>query len=307
MRKLVNEKQKQEWKNRYLKGETARDIAKDYPQFYESTISRHIKKMGISRNRFSYKTVSERENIRKDYLSGLYCEDIAIKYDVDVHTIYKILDSYGIKRSTGKHSSCNESYFETIDTPDKAYLLGFITADGAITGKYHSSCSIEIKEDDKDLLLFAQQQINPTAKIFHSNYGGKHNLKISFNSKKLCNDLMKYGVVPNKSKTIEMVPCELIPKKLLNYYFRGLIDGDGCVHKDGRVSIYSGSYSYIKSVQETLIQEIGISRLKIYHGTTYFVSWSSKEDKNKLFNYLYNDLSQAFYYKRKYNRLHDNL
>ena len=67
MRKLVNEKQKQEWKNRYLKGETARDIAKDYPQFYESTISRHIKKMGISRNRFSYKTVSERENIRKDY------------------------------------------------------------------------------------------------------------------------------------------------------------------------------------------------------------------------------------------------
>ena len=142
MRKLVNEKQKQEWKNRYLKGETARDIAKDYPQFYESTISRHIKKMGISRNRFSYKTVSERENIRKDYLSGLYCEDIAIKYDVDVHTIYKILDSYGIKRSTGKHSSCNENYFETIDTPDKAYLLGFIPADGAITGKYHSSCSI---------------------------------------------------------------------------------------------------------------------------------------------------------------------
>lgn len=307
MRERVTKEQEQEWKNRYLKGETARDIAKDFPQFHEATISRHIKNMGISRDRFSYKSIVNREKIKEEYLNGLYCEDIAIKYDMDVRTVYKILDSYKIKRKTGKHSSCYEDYFEIINTPSKAYLLGFITADGGITGTYHSCCSIEIKEDDKDLLIFAQQEINPTARIKSSNYGGKHNLRISFNSKKLCDDLAKYGVVPNKSKIIEKVPYELIPKELLNYYFRGLIDGDGCVHKDGKISIYSGSYSYIKSVQEILVQEIGVKKLKIYHGTTYFVSWSSKEDKNKIFNYLYGDLSQAFYYKRKYERLRDNL
>ena len=49
MRKKVTNEEKEEWKRRYLLGETARSIAKDYPQYNESTVSRNIKKMGISR------------------------------------------------------------------------------------------------------------------------------------------------------------------------------------------------------------------------------------------------------------------
>lgn len=310
MRKSATEEEKQIWKERYLKGETARSIAKDFPQYHESTISRNIKKMGISRGKgVSFYTYNIRNDVVQDFSSGLYyCEDLAKKYEVDVHTIYKILDEAGLKRKTGKRSSCVENYFENIDSPHKAYLLGFITADGAITGKYSSSCSIEIHEKDIALIEFAKSEINPNATITDCFYKNKTNKKISFSSKRMCEDLKKYGVVPNKSLILEKVPKDLIPKDLLCYYFRGLIDGDGCVHKDGKVSIYSGSLKFILSVQKILCEEANLSKLKIYHGTTYFVSWGSKKDKEKIFKYLYQDkLNSTFYYKRKYDRLYQSL
>lgn len=51
MRKIVSEEEKKIWAERYLKGETARSIAKDFPQYNENTISKHIRNMGISRGK----------------------------------------------------------------------------------------------------------------------------------------------------------------------------------------------------------------------------------------------------------------
>lgn len=266
--------------------------------------------MGISRGKGkTFKSYSVEKSVVEDFLTGnYYCEELAKKYDIEVHTIYRILNDAGIERKSGIRSSCNENYFETIDTPNKAYLLGFITADGSITGKYNSCCSIEIHEKDADLIEFARQEINPSATITTCNYEKKQNKRVSFSSKKLCQDLNKYGIIPNKSLILESVPKDLIPKELLCYYFRGLIDGDGCIHKDGKLSIYSGSQKFIESVQQILCNELDLRKLKIYHGTTYFVSWSSKDDKLKLFDYLYKDkLDKTFYYKRKYERLYNSL
>lgn len=310
MRKIVTQEEKDMWKERYLKGETARSIAKDFLQYNEATISKHIKKMGISRGKGkTFKTFSIEQDVVKDFLTNdYYCEDLAKKYKVEVHVIYRILNEYNLPRKTGKKSSCNEKYFEKINTPNKAYLLGFITADGAIIGKYSNSCSIEVHEKDEDLLLFAKKEINPNATITNCNYNKKTNKRISFSSKKMCEDLEKYGIIPNKSLIIEKVPIEFIPQELLCYYFRGLIDGDGCIHKDGKISIYSGSENFIKSIQNILCETIGVKKLKIYHGTSYFVSWGSKSDKQKFFDFLYKDkLDETFYYKRKYERLYNNL
>ena len=307
-RRIVSEEEKKEWKKRYLLGETARSIAKDYPQWNESTISKNIKKMGISRGNHSFKLQNlNKESIKNDYLSGkYYCEELAKKYDVEVHNIYKILDEYQIKRNTGKHSSCNEEYFDIIDTPHKAYILGFIAADGGITGKYKSCLAIEVHQKDRKVLEFIVKEINTNATI--SNVKNKDNVKVSFNSKKMCETLVKYGIIPNKSKKMLPVPVELIPKNLLKFYFRGLIDGDGCVLKNGTLSIYSGTKSFIENVQSILCQEAGVSKLGIYKGTTYFVSWSSKSDRTKLYNYLYKDcLDNTFYYERKFKRLYDSL
>ena len=283
---------------RYSNGETAVAIAKDIG-VSNSTISRFVKKIGISRGRQTKKILDIETDVVKDFQeNNLYCEDLASKYEVDVHTIYRILDKYNIKRQTGYHTKCDTSYFEQIDNPHKAYLLGFITADGAVVDNI---LSIEVHDDDIEILKYAQQQINPQATI--TKCKGRSTSKISFGAKKIGEDLAKYGIVQNKSKIIKNVPLNFIPQKYLKYYFRGLIDGDGCILENGRLSIYSGSKEYIEDVQKILIKELNLSSTSIYHGTTYFCSWSSKEDREKLFYYLYEDLNNCFYYERKYSRL----
>jgi hypothetical protein len=284
----------------YSEGKTAKELSRIFP-YHNSTISRLVKEAGVSRGRLSAKRLDIEKSVVEDFLTNeFYCEDLAKKYEVDVHTIYRILDKFNIERKTGYKSNCNEDYFEAIDNPHKAYLLGFITADGAVV---KDILSIEVHQKDIDLINFAREQINPKATITQCNYGKKNNVRISLSAKKLGKDLFKYGIVQNKSKIIKRVPVELIPKDLLPYYFRGLIDGDGCVHLDGKVSIYSGSEDFIKDVQDILCKEIDLPKLKIYHGTTYFIAWGSKDAKQKIFDYLYSNLDETFYYKRKYERL----
>lgn len=289
---------------KYNEGMNAVQLSKIFP-YHHSTISRMLRQEGVSRGRKSKKRLEISEQVVNDFCKeNLYCEDLAKKYKVDVHTIYRILDEANIKRKSGYHTKCNEHYFQTIDTPHKAYLLGFITADGAIV---NNVLAIEIHRKDRELLDFAKAQINPEAKIITINYNGKDNVRVSFCTKQIGIDLAKYGVIQNKSKLIKKVPIELIPSNLLPFYFRGLIDGDGCIHKNGRVSIYSGSYDFISNVQQILCQLLDLKHLEIYKGSAYFISWSSKEDREKLYHFLYDNLEDTFYYQRKYTRLKDSL
>lgn len=309
MRKKVTSEEEQAWVERYLKGETCRSISKDYPQYNENTISRHIRNLGLSRGKGHIKEKDDlKEIVLQEYCKDKYatCTSLGKKYNLSDRTISNWLkqNNIEIKQKQGSITHCNTEYFEQIDTPDKAYLLGFITADGAVV---NNCCSIEVEDKDVAVIEFARSCINPDATITPCYYNKKHNMRVAFNSKKICEDLRQYNVVQNKSKVITEVPVNKIPKNLLCFYFRGLIDGDGCIHKQGGISIYSGSKSFIESVQSILVNETGVKKLGIYTGTTYFITWTSKQDKQKLFNYLYSDLDATFYYKRKYDRIYKSL
>lgn len=316
-RKRATEQEHREWIERYLNGETARSISKDY-SYNENTISKYIKNQGISRGKGKiFNILQNKDKIIAEYLKDRQatCTSLGKKYGLCDRTVSEILKQAGIKiKGVGKPTTCNENYFDEIDNPNKAYLLGFITADGAIVfeknscgDKTHGSLSIEIHQKDRDFLEFAKQEINPDAKIKDINYQNKNNCRITFNSTQLCKTLEKYGIVQNKSKIIEKVPTDKIPKQLLPYYFRGLIDGDGCILKNGTINIYSGSEKFIKDVQTVLCEEAGVKKLGIYKGTSFFIGWGGKIDKEKMFHYLYDNLNDTFYYKRKFQRLRDFL
>lgn len=264
------------------------------------TVRRTLQKVGLLETKLSPKLQAIYDSVVAGFNEGKYCKELANEYQVDEHSIYKILDKAGIKRQTGYRSKCNETYFSSINNPHKAYLLGFITADGTIVNEV---LSIEVHKDDIAVLEFAKTQINPSATLTPT----RDCFKVTFGAKALARDLSKYGIIQNKSKLIKQVPIDLIPRSLLPFYFRGLIDGDGCIHKDGRIAIYSGSRDFIEHVQNILIQEAQVKKLGIYEGTTFFIQWGSREDKEKLFHYLYNDLNATFYYKRKYDRLNEIL
>lgn len=316
MRKATENEHK-EWVNRYLQGETCRAISKDYP-FNENTISKYIKEQGISRGRGRGKREAELEKIIiEEYQTDkkATCTSLGEKYNLSDRTISTWLKKNNIPvKGIGKPGGCEKKIFETIDTPDKAYMLGFITADGAVVFSKNSkgdkdsgSLNIEVHEKDKEVLEFFSSKINPEAKIFPCFYEKKQNYRVAFSSTYLAKSLEKYGIVQNKSKMIKRIPVELIPKDLLQYYFRGLIDGDGCILKNGSVNIYSGSKDFLLHVQSILEEEIEVSHLKIYEGSSYFLSWGKKSDKEKFYNFLYANLNETFYYKRKYDRLKNSL
>ena len=68
-----------------------------------------------------------------------------------------------MKQKNGYISNCKEDYFEEINSPHKAYLLGFITAGGAVVAKPNGTsktCSIEVHEKDKDLIIRENAEVN---------------------------------------------------------------------------------------------------------------------------------------------------
>jgi len=94
----------------------------------------------------------------------------------------------------------NEDYFETINTADKAYWLGFIAADGYITkrvkGKGQNVFGITLHE--KEPLEKLNQCMNSNKRILeydNSKYFNKHSdkkeYKLLFVSNKLVSDLEK--------------------------------------------------------------------------------------------------------------------
>lgn len=112
------------------------------------------------------------------------------------------------------------NYFETIDSEEKAYWLGFIQADGAIDGPRESQLRIKIQKSDKELL---ERFINNIG--YNGPIKEKHNYcAINITSKQLTDDLKKLGIVRNKTFKTEY----LVLKEYQRDYLRGIFDGDGC-------------------------------------------------------------------------------
>lgn len=115
----------------------------------------------------------------------------------------------------------DETKFETI-TDDSAYWLGFLLADGNVS---HNTITINLKTGDRNHL-----------EKFRSFMGGNQTISLkkdvrmsgyAFGSIKVAKDLAGWGIVPNKSLIAK-------PDNRLKdnpHFWRGVIDGDGSVHK----------------------------------------------------------------------------
>lgn len=90
----------------------------------------------------------------------------------------------------------NENYFEDIDSSDKSYILGFLYADGSIS---KNCLSIGISYKDIEIIDFITKELNFNGgyKIYSLN--GNEYVRISITSKKLISDLIKLGIVRNKT------------------------------------------------------------------------------------------------------------
>ena len=114
--------------------------------------------------------------------------------------------------------------FETIDTEEKAYWLGFLYADGSVSS---TDNRIELGLAEKDLkqiekfrdFIGINNKISyrPTTKSY----------RYSFKSVLCKADLIRQGCVPKKSLILKFPTEDQVPQNLIRHFIRGYFDGDG--------------------------------------------------------------------------------
>ena len=146
-----------------------------------------------------------------------------------VHGDPNIVGKVGNNGNQRKYS-VNREYFKEIDTPEKAYWLGFLAADGSITNNPGGFClSLELAECDASHVLKFARAIGSDAPVSPSR---QNCVRTRINCWQMVEDLAALGIVARKSLVVEP-PLDKLAG-LERYYWRGLWDGDGWISKGPR-------------------------------------------------------------------------
>lgn len=229
-------------------------------------------------------------------------------------TLAKYFKKLGVeivnKQNTTKF---NENIFDSIDTEEKAYWLGFIYADGTISShkegeKPKNTLEVSLKGNDIEHLKKFSIFLNSKkeTKLSKSKCANKEYIRCRFSvsNKHLWETLNNYGCTPKKSLILTF-PDENIfkDKSLIRHFIRGYFDGDGCISRNISTYIVSPKISIIgtKSFLENIIKYSNI-KCKFKHDKrhtefTYELEYH-KEDGIQFINYLYNNAS--VFLDRKY-------
>lgn len=191
-----------------------------------------------------------------------------------------------------KHTA-NHRFFNKFNE-NSAYMLGYIFTDGNISWnpiKSYNSLTITASEKDKNHLEKLRQLLSSTKPLLYSSKTKSYRFIVT--NKKLCQKLMKLGVFPNKSLTVEFPS---IPRKCLRHFIRGIIDGDGSVIYVNRkkspyfdIRIYSGSFKFLKTLAKLIKQQLNVStKIKKVHRNTFEIRYTCTRGKI-LADWIYKD------------------
>lgn len=128
-----------------------------------------------------------------------------------------------------KSTSVNGSYFENIDTRNKAYYLGLLASDGNIVKKT-GRVNINLQERDANTLQKLKDDIGYTGKLGYWNKKPprQNQRALCIHSAKLVQDLERWGI--KEGKTHELIIHDSIFKSPFTIDFlRGFFDGDGWI------------------------------------------------------------------------------
>jgi hypothetical protein len=131
-----------------------------------------------------------------------------------------------------KRYSLDENFFSEITTEEQAYVLGWIWSDGNIYTRERMpgsiECSLNIVLSEKDIVILEliknalkadnaiNEYIDPRTSLCYK--------RLHIYSKKIFDDLVKLGCLPNKSLKIKP---PVLSNNLMQHFWRGVMDGDG--------------------------------------------------------------------------------
>jgi len=218
----------------------------------------------------------------------------------------------------------NDDYFDIIDTENKAYILGFILADGSVIIEKDGSKRICFSNsiDDLEIIEKIRNEISPDSKIIRRNdqRGAKfrkEQVNLRINSIKLVDTLInEYKIKPRKTyDSLFEFDFNKIPHSLIRHFIRGYFDGDGSVsfylikRKNSKLeyvdsfffnfSFIMNSLLFTEQIAHIFEKEFNIIPVIYKNKSKNCIYWSlrfnySQNRANKIFdiyNYLYQESS----------------
>lgn len=145
----------------------------------------------------------------------------------------------------------NHDAFNKLDTPEKAYMLGFMYADGYNeSSKRRVFCGIQYKDSYilKDFLKIVGSNA-PVNKILrnYKDSGLSDVGTISISSEKISNRFISLGCPIKKTFILKFPSEKQVRIKLLPHFIRGYFDGDGCLSYNTTQKKYFRGGVYIVS------------------------------------------------------------
>lgn len=217
----------------------------------------------------------------------------------------------------------NSDYFENIDTHSKAQVLGMLWADGSVNEKRHA-LKLGLIHTDRNYLQHILDDMESNYPIMVRGKEKQNNVvrndkertfisrpQASFTviNQKICDDLFKLGVVPNKTYTDCVAPN--IDVKFYGGWLLGLIEGDGCVQFGIRLDRQEYYYNVTLLIQqqagESLCDFLKSHNIdcKLYYRSCFknnlwLLSVGKRDSLIKLYHLLYDDAK--FVMKRKHDK-----
>lgn len=236
---------------------------------------------------------------RSLYADGFTAKEILplVKEDgiTTENTIIKIVKEGGVPiRPRGLRNIIDhEDFFDNIDTQEKAYMIGFLLADGYVMDlfaghKRNPIWAIQLHGRDEYILESFRKLVGVHHGLYHT--ATRPTVLLVVSSAHMAQELAKYNVVPRKS-FITSFPFDTIPRKLYRHVVRGVFDGDGCI--SGAACTFFGKSQLVFDVRQILHEEIAVNYNNVFtkkDGVHQF-SFSSKKDVTAFYHYLYDDAS----------------
>lgn len=302
----------------YQEGKSISQLLREYPNYSRHRIDKLLFENNVSirggRKRLEF-SEEEMEKIKKLIDDGAFLFEIAEKMGCSKGALKKRMDEHGLslKNNNRVNRNIKSDYFSNIDTPEKAYWLGFLFTDGSVDkpkskgkNKVQGRIRLQLQERDLEILEKFKEDLGITSKIIYDIRPNSTCCSVEFVDEQIFQDLGKYGIVPRKTYVTEHIPYEKIPEHLLPSFALGLFDGDGslcCCNNDPMQSSINFT-SYHKSIAEDFQKIIDKLIEKDKKNTVYFtsawhVAWSGRRQVTKILDILYRDSSR--YLKRKHD------
>ena len=209
------------------------------------------------------------------------------KYGVRRQTISKYLKDMGIEVVNYQNRArLDETVFDSMDTEEQFYWLGFLYADGNIS-KTGNRLELTLALKDIDHLEKFRNFLKLTTEIKTVLRNGHYACRLYVRNKHLWRTLNNLGCVPCKSLILEFPKKEIFKnnKMFILHFIRGYVDGDGCLSY-----YWNKQHTSINTQVSIVSTESFLNSIKKLFGNKhgYIHNKSSKDWENKAYQLTFN-------------------